>query len=157
MANVYAQVVGSKRMVLFPPDDVGQLSLAPGASSSSVHVFEQLGTVSLAKTHPHEAVLSAGDVLLVPPMWLHAATVMAETKMSVAVNVFFRDLPEAAYASGRDVYGNRDLAAYERGRSEARRVVNGFDGLPGEIRRFYVARIADEMVRDAERRGGIDE
>lgn len=143
MANVYVQVRGSKRMMLFPPGDVTQLCFAPGASSSSLDVFSALDTPSLAATHPHEAVLSPGDVLFLPPMWLHTAT--PTTDMSIAVNVFFRDL-EGGYAAGRDVYGNRDLAAYEKGRQEAARISRGFEGLPGEIRRFYLARIADELV-----------
>ena len=147
MANVYAQIQGTKRMIIFPPGDVTHLSFAPGASSSSLDVFSALETSLLAGTHPYEAALSPGDVLLLPPMWLHTAR--PTTDMSVAVNVFFRDLA-AGYAAGRDVYGNRDLAAYDKGRQEAARIARGFEGLPGDVRRFYLARIAQEMMRDAE-------
>jgi tRNA wybutosine-synthesizing protein 4 len=175
MANVYAQIRGSKRMILFPPDDVTQLSFAPGSSSSSFDVFSSLTTTTddaddkqypvttstLSGTHPHSATLSPGDVLLLPPMWLHAAEPSSAAASisrdpcplplpSVAVNVFFRDLASERYASGRDVYGNRDLGAYEKGRAEAGKLVKGFEGLPGEVRRFYVRRIADEMVQIAE-------
>jgi tRNA wybutosine-synthesizing protein 4 len=111
MANVYAQVIGSKRMILFPPSDVSHLAFAPGASSSSLDVFSSLDSPTLAATHPHEACLEPGDVLFLPPLWLHTAT--PTTDMSVAVNVFFRDL-DSGYSAGRDVYGNRDLAAYEK-------------------------------------------
>ncbi|KAF2458887.1 hypothetical protein BDY21DRAFT_339152 [Lineolata rhizophorae] len=38
--------------------------------------------------------------------------------MSVVVNVFFRSFAPGAYAAGRDVYGNRDVAGYENGRRE---------------------------------------
>lgn len=147
MANVYTQIQGSKRMMLFPPSDVTQLSFAPGASSSSLDVFAALDTPSLGATHPHEAVLSPGDMLLLPAMWLHTAT--PTTDMSVAVNIFFRDL-DSGYSAGRDVYGNRDLAAYEKARQEAARMNKSFEGLPGEIRRFYVARIAEELLQGAE-------
>uniref|UniRef100_A0A8H7K6M2 JmjC domain-containing protein n=1 Tax=Bionectria ochroleuca TaxID=29856 RepID=A0A8H7K6M2_BIOOC len=113
MANIYAQVRGSKRMVLFPPSDVSSLSFAPGSSSSSIDVFSLLASSSLPKTRPHETNLAAGDVLFIPTAWLHTATPTSD--MSVAVNVFFRDLDKSSYSAGRDVYGNRDLAAYERG------------------------------------------
>lgn len=144
MANVYAQVVGSKRMILFPPSDVPQLAFAPGASSSSVDVFSLLETPKLARTRPNEAMMRPGDVLLLPPLWLHTAT--PSTDMSVAVNIFFRDL-DSGYAAGRDVYGNRDLAAYERGRQDVAKIAKQFQQLPEETRKFYLARLADELVQ----------
>lgn len=148
MANVYVQIRGSKRMVLFPPSDVSHLSFAPGASSSSLDVFASLDSPSLLGTRPHEVILEPGDVLFLPPMWLHTAT--PTTDMSVAVNVFFRDL-DGAYSSGRDVYGNRDLAAYEKGRQDAFKIEKNFEKLPREIRSFYLSRIADELKAAAER------
>lgn len=147
MANVYAQIKGSKRMILFPPSDVSHLSFAPGSSSSSLDVFGSLDSPLLSPTHPHEAKLEPGDLLLLPPMWLHTATPTSD--MSVAVNVFFRDL-DGVYSTGRDVYGNRDLAAYEKGRQDAARIGKSFEKLPKEIRMFYLFRIADELRAAAE-------
>lgn len=140
MANIYAQLSGTKRLLLFPPTDVSHLSFPPGASSSSIDVFSSLP--ALGKTHPQEAVLSPGDVLFIPPLWLHTATPISDT--SIAVNVFFRDL-ESGYASGRDVYGNRDLAAYEKGRADLARLVKGFEKLPGQAREFYLRRLEGEL------------
>ncbi|CAM1509229.1 Fc.00g029680.m01.CDS01 [Cosmosporella sp. VM-42] len=145
MANVYTQIRGSKRMILFPPTDVSHLAFAPGASSSSLDVFSALETSRLAATHPYEAMLNPGDALFLPAMWFHTAT--PTTDMSVAVNVFFRDL-DSGYSAGRDVYGNRDLAAYEKGRQDVSRIGKGFNRLPAEIRRFYLARLADELLHD---------
>lgn len=147
MANVYAQIVGRKRMILFPPSDVGHLSFEPGSSSSSLDVFTSLEMPCLAATRPHEAELGPGDVLFLPPLWLHTSE--PTTDLSIAVNVFFRDL-ERGYAAGRDVYGNRDLAAYEKGRQDAARIAKGFQQLPLETRRFYLSRIADELRQAAE-------
>ncbi|KAM3514848.1 hypothetical protein MY11210_001453 [Beauveria gryllotalpidicola] len=135
MANVYAQIIGTKRMMLFPPSDVPHLAFAPGASSSSVDVFTLLETPKLARTRPHEAIVGPGDVLFLPPLWLHTAT--PTTDMSVAVNIFFRDL-DGGYATGRDVYGNRDLAAYEKGRQEVAKIAKKFQELPEETRKFYL-------------------
>ncbi|KAK3315207.1 methyltransferase-like protein [Apodospora peruviana] len=149
MANVYCQIGGSKRLVLFPPTDVDRLGFAPGASSSSIDVFSSLATedsAELEHTHPYEAVLSPGDVLFLPPLWLHTATPTSDS--SIAVNVFFRDL-DSGYAPGRDVYGNRDLAAYEKGRQDVARMTNSFGKLPEDARRFYLLRLADELRRKA--------
>ncbi|KAI0378418.1 LCM-domain-containing protein [Hypomontagnella monticulosa] len=146
MANVYCQVVGSKRFILFPPSDVTQLSFAPGSSSSSIDVFSELQSSSLAETHPHEAVLNPGDILFLPPLWMHTVTPLSN--LGVAVNVFFRNL-ENGYSTGRDVYGNRDLAAYEKGRQDVARIANAFGKLPPDMRDFYLKRLADELAQKA--------
>lgn len=134
-------------MFVFPPRDVTRLSFAPGSSSSSVDVFSAMDSPQLSATHPHEAILKPGDVLFIPPLWLHTAKPL--TNMSVAVNVFFRDLAHG-YAAGRDVYGNRDLAAYEKGRQDIARVGRSFQQLPQESRRFYLSRLAEELQLGAE-------
>lgn len=148
MANVYCQITGLKRLLLFPPDDVSYLSFAPGASSSSIDVFTALETPALASTHPHEATLSPGDVLFLPPLWMHATAPL--TDFGVAVNIFFRNL-ETGYATGRDVYGNRDVAAYEKGRQDVARITNSFGKLPRDMQAFYVRRLADELVQNITR------
>ncbi|KAI1095133.1 LCM-domain-containing protein [Rostrohypoxylon terebratum] len=146
MANVYCQIVGTKRFILFPPSDVTRLSFAAGSSSSSIDVFSELESSSLAGTHPHEAVLKPGDIMFLPPLWLHTATPLSN--LGVAVNVFFRNL-ENGYSSGRDVYGNRDLAAYEKGRLDVARIANSFNKLPLDVREFYIKRLADELAQKA--------
>lgn len=146
-ANIYCQVSGSKKMLLFPPSDVGKLSFAPGASSSGIDVFSCLDSPALLGARRWEADLSAGDVLFLPPLWLHAAT--PTSKASIALNVFFRDL-KSGYSAGRDVYGNRDLAAYEKGRQEISRVSKAFDRVPVAARQFYMLRLAGELAQAAE-------
>ncbi|OTA02640.1 hypothetical protein A9Z42_0030430 [Trichoderma parareesei] len=146
MANVYAQVAGTRKMILFPPSDVKHLSFAPGASSSSVNVFQALETSpsSLQATHPQEAVLHPGDVLLLPALWLHTAAPVSD--MSVAVNVFFRDPGQQEhYSSGRDVYGNKDFEVYERGRQAVGRIAKSLQSLPPAAREFYLCRLQEEL------------
>ncbi|KAF9765970.1 tRNA methyltransferase ppm2 [Fusarium sp. DS 682] len=145
MANVYTQIQGSKRMVLLPPTDIKHLAFAPGASSSSLDVLSALDKQQLALTKPYEAILNPGDLLFIPAMWLHTAS--PTTDLSVAVNVFFRDL-DSGYSTGRDVYGNRDLAAYEKARQDISRIAKSFDRLPSEIRHFYLTRLADELLHN---------
>ena len=149
MANVLCQVHGKKRLILFPPSDVTHLGFPPGASSSSVDVFGIEGGFhhGLLEAHPHETTLEPGDILFIPPMWIHTAA-PTEGTTSVAVNVFFRSLP-AGYAAGRDVYGNRDLAAYERGRKDIARIIKSFDDLPPSVSGFYMERLGVELLDKA--------
>lgn len=60
------------------------------------------------------------------------------------MNVFFRSF-EHGYAPGRDVYGNRDLQAYEKGRKDINKLAKSFDKLPRNVARFYLERLADEL------------
>ncbi|KAG8527524.1 uncharacterized protein KY384_007676 [Bacidia gigantensis] len=152
MANVLCQIQGSKRLLLYPPSDVIHAGIAPGASSSPIAVFDPRETAehpTLAAMHPHESILHPGDVLYIPPLWMHAAQPL-ET-VSVSVNVFFRDL-ETGYAPGRDVYGNRDVQAYEKGRNDIRKIGHSFEGLPDDMAQFYLLRLAEELKQQALKR-----
>lgn len=145
MANVYCQIRGERRLVLYPPGDVQRLHIPPGASSSSINIFQNLedGSIaSISHTSPHEAVLKPGEILFLPPMWLHTASPTGQ--VTIAVNVFFRNLSKG-YASGRDVYGNRDLQAYEKARNDIQKIAKSFETLPRDMARFYLLRLAQEL------------
>lgn len=152
MANVLCQIRGSKTVVLFAPRDVRQLGVPAGGSSSTLNVFAPSTEAEGARMDGltrYEAALEPGQVLLIPPLWLHATRpreAEANSGLNVAVNVFFRDARmEGAYAAGKDVYGNRDVAPYERGRRDLHRIVSAFDELPASARQFYLARLAQEL------------
>jgi tRNA wybutosine-synthesizing protein 4 len=145
MANVLCQIRGEKRLILYPPADVQHLQLSAGASSSTIHVFQDHppGSItSIPHTSPHEVMLQPGDILFIPPLWLHTASPTGS--VSIAVNVFFRNLSNG-YAPGRDVYANRDLQAYEKGRSDVKKMAKSFEGLPPDMARFYLLRLANEL------------
>ncbi|KAL4975345.1 tRNA wybutosine-synthesizing protein 4 [Aspergillus desertorum] len=150
MANVLCQIQGEKRLILYPPSDVQHLDVPAGASSSNINIFQNGadGPIALIpRTSPHEARLKRDDILFIPPLWLHTAAPTGT--VSVAVNVFFRNLSQG-YALGRDVYGNRDVQAYEKGRKDLEKMVKSFGGLPSEMARFYLLRLADELQEMAE-------
>ncbi|KAL4776668.1 tRNA wybutosine-synthesizing protein 4 [Aspergillus nidulans var. acristatus] len=150
MANVLCQIQGEKRLILYPPSDVPHLDVPAGASSSNINVFQNRADGAIAlipRTSPHEARLKRGDILFIPPLWLHTAAPTGE--VSVAVNVFFRNLSQG-YALGRDVYGNRDVQAYEKGRKDLEKLVKSFGSLPPDMARFYLLRLADELQEMAE-------
>ncbi|KAJ5279392.1 LCM-domain-containing protein [Penicillium angulare] len=146
MANVLCQIRGQRRLILFPPDDVQSLHIPPGTSSSTMTIFQTVGLdtpTAIPGTSPHEAILQPGEILFIPPLWLHTAC-SATSEVSVAVNVFFRNLTKG-YASGRDVYGNRDLHAYEKSRGDLQRILRSFEGVPPDMARFYLRRLAQEL------------
>ncbi|KAL9103898.1 MAG: hypothetical protein Q9163_001091 [Psora crenata] len=149
MANILCQVTGSKRLLLYPPSDVTLFSIPPGSSSSSINCFDDDALSrhpSLALAHPREVMLHPGDVLYIPPLWLHTAFPMQA--ISVSINIFYRSL-ETGYAPGKDVYGNRDVQAYEKGRSDIQKIVKSFDKLPRDMARFYLERLANELRDNA--------
>ena len=146
MANVLCQIRNRKRLFLYPPADITRLGIPHGASSSSLNIFDTASSHLVVGTHPHEAILNPGDVLFIPPLWCHAASPADGT--SVAVNVFFRNLT-SGYAPGRDVYGNRDLQAYEKGRKDIEKIAKAFQGMPPEISQFYTERLAMELQEKA--------
>lgn len=86
--------------------------------------------------------MKPGDILFIPPLWLHTASPAGQ--VSVAVNVFFRNLA-TGYAAGRDVYGNRDLQAYEKGRGDVQKIARSFESVPPDMARFYILRLAQEL------------
>lgn len=152
MANVLCQIHGTKRLILYPPSDVSLFSIPPGASSSSINCFDTGPDrhSSLTLAHPQEALLQPGDVLFIPPLWLHTASPV--DNVSISVNVFFRNM-DAGYAPGRDVYGNRDLQAYEKGRRDIEKISKSFDKLPEDMGKFYLERLVDELKEKAQRYG----
>ncbi|KAF2873459.1 hypothetical protein BDV95DRAFT_488734 [Massariosphaeria phaeospora] len=148
LANILCQVRGSKTLHLYPPSDVQHLGFPPGGSSSNVDVLAGKDP-NLRHTHPHVAVLGPGDVLFIPPMWAHTAT--PSEGSSVAVNVFFRNL-KMGYAAGKDVYGNRDLQAYDNGRRDVEKIGRAFKDVPDDIAKFYLERLAAELLEKAGKR-----
>ena len=147
MANVLCQIHGTKRLMLYPPSDVSLFSIPPGASSSSINCFDyDISERLRGLAHPQESILEPGDILYIPPLWLHTASPMES--VSISINVFFRNL-ESGYAPGKDVYGNRDLQAYEKGRRDIEKLAKSFDSLPLEVGRFYLERLADELKEKA--------
>ncbi|KAF2188236.1 LCM-domain-containing protein [Zopfia rhizophila CBS 207.26] len=147
LANVLCQIRGTKTLRLYPPSDAKYLDFPPGGSSSNVNVLTSKDP-GLRHTHPYIAAPKPGDVLFIPPMWSHTAT--PEEGISIAVNVFFRNL-DKGYAAGKDVYGNRDLQAYENGRKDVERIAKAFKDIPADISRFYLERLAMELQAKADK------
>ena len=145
MANILCQIRGTKRLLLYPPSDIVHLKIPHGESTSTINAFDPdpADRGHLSQTSPVEAMLRPGDILFIPPLWSHAACPV--DGISVSVNTFFRTL-ETGYAAGRDVYGNRDLQAYEDGRRDIQKIFKRFAGLPRNTSQSYVHRLAQELM-----------
>lgn len=143
------QIVGEKVVALYPPSDAVHFQIPPGSSSSPIDVFSDdspdRGRVVYARHHIR-AALKAGDVLYIPPLWLHSAAPIEN--LSVSVNIFFRNF-KTGYAAGRDIYGNRDMQAYENGRKNIDKMVKSFESLPKDVASVYLERLALEFLEKA--------
>ena len=96
-----------------------------------------------------------------------STAVLSNPFLNIAINVFFRNFPASAYAAGRDVYGNRDLACYEDGRKMVEKIVWKFtdskqrgdavsnvsglslDWINKDVRKAYLLRLAKELEERA--------
>ena len=76
-------------------------------------------------------------------MWSYTET--TEEGISMAVSIFWRSL-RLGHAEDRDIYGKQDLQAYEHGRQDVEKMVKAFEGMPEDIKRFYLDRLAGEIL-----------
>ncbi len=142
MDNLYAQVRGRKKAVLWAPDQALNLYLdgdksrvldVDGADEKEFPLFLQAPR--------QEFELQPGDVLFIPAMWFHNMTALDS---GVAVNVFWRNLDESVYDK-KDVYGNRDLLPAAKAIRMMDNVLRQLDGLPQELKDFYGRRLIDKI------------
>ncbi len=144
MDNLYVQVSGRKRAVLWAPDQALNLYMDGDKS----RVLEVDGPPSdefplFWRASRQEADLLPGDVLFIPAMWFHNMTAL---DAGVAVNVFWRNLDDKVY-DGKDVYGNRDLLPAAKAGRMLDNVIRQLDGLPSDIRDFYGRQLISKIEK----------
>lgn len=152
MANVLYQLHGSKRVVIFRPEDVGKLDMR-GPTSAVVDIDNQApgSPFACARARAMEVHLEAGQALYMPALWPHNAC--AKDEPSVAVNVFWRSLAPHFYGA-KDLYGNRDPLRVEEALSLVQRAGDILqaaedDGsvLPKSFQQFYAEMAAASLTR----------
>lgn len=104
MSNFLIQIRGWKKVTLWPPSDLPNLYIQ--GSSSVADLDDQVNYPKLSRCNPVQVMLGPGDVLFIPALWFHHIECVGE-EWSLALNVFWRDLPSEAYPK-RDLYGNAD-------------------------------------------------
>jgi tRNA wybutosine-synthesizing protein 5 len=154
--NVLVQVVGRKRVALFPPaadpymyaqgsssrvEDIAYPPRAPDDYAKFPLFYDK------ARESRVDFQLNAGDALFIPAFWYHH--VYAEdSEPSVAVNVFWRSLTDDEY-DAKDIYGNKDLRAGKDAVDSARRAGEGLRHLPEPYKTFYLRRATRALAEQA--------
>jgi hypothetical protein len=113
MDNALAQVVGRKRVVLWPPDEDENLYVE-GSSSRVPDVDrwndDEFPLFRRSVARRLECELGPGDVLFLPALWFHNVT---SKDFSVAINVFWRShldhLDKGVAVAHQDMYDAKDL------------------------------------------------
>ena len=154
MANILIPFSSPKTILLYPPSQISQLSFPPGSTTSTLSPFNPSSNLP----NPISITIPPNSLLYIPPLWSHAARPLppspnSEAPHSIALNFFFRSFPDEAYAAGRDVYGNRDLRAYEQGRLMVERIEKALDSIDSggsdDVKGFYAERLAMELLDKA--------
>lgn len=148
-ANFLFHIRGEKRLLLFPPEDISLLQFPAGKTTSSIlNIFEEIPNA----THPLEIIMRPGDILFIPPFWLHAVFPLSPC---IAINTFFHWFDTTLHSAGKDLYGNKDLACYEESRGILKDLTSKFDGLDESTRRFYITRLGQELLETAAEIGSV--
>jgi hypothetical protein len=92
--NLFAQVVGRKQVLLYPPRDV--LNLYPLAPYSRLPHYSRVDAEHpdverfprLRRTRPMRALVEAGDLLFIPRLWWHQVRAL---EFSISINFWWAE------------------------------------------------------------------
>ncbi|KAF6723378.1 tRNA wybutosine-synthesizing protein 5 [Oryzias melastigma] len=146
MDNLLAQVSGTKRVVLFSPQDALHLYLS-GDKSEVLDVDhpDLQRFPDFVRAGRHECELQPGDLLFIPALWFHNTLAL---QFGVGVNVFWRHLPADSY-DRKDPYGNKDPQAAARALQALDRGLHALEELPADYRDFYGRRMIQRIQQRA--------
>ncbi|XP_076089323.1 tRNA wybutosine-synthesizing protein 5-like [Mytilus galloprovincialis] len=144
MDNILIQVTGSKRVVLFSPQDANYMYLN-GDKSEVLDIdnpdLEKYPNFINATRY--EGVLQAGDILFIPALWFHNVIAL---EFGIAVNVFWKHLDDNLY-DNKDTYGNKDLTPASRAMQIMDRAMKALEELPDSYKDFYARRLITRIER----------
>jgi tRNA wybutosine-synthesizing protein 5 len=163
--NLLVQVVGRKRVTLFPPE-ADQYMYVQGSSSRVENISPDASAEDIAKfplfyerasRTRMEITLDAGDALYIPAFWFHHVYAeSAGTEASVAVNVFWRDLANDEY-DAKDIYGNKDIVSGKEACELALRAGDAIKELPEPYKSFYARRAIRALANQIGARVTVDD
>jgi len=144
MDNVYCQVVGHKRAVLWAPDQADFLYLS-GDKSQVINIDcpDSQKFPMFLRARRFSADLEPGDILFIPALWFHN---MTAKDFGVAVNVFWKELPPQVY-DPKDVYGNRDHLVAAKADRMLDNVIKQLENLPPIYKDFYGRKLACKLKK----------
>ena len=161
--NLLVQVVGRKRVTLFPPE-ADQYMYVQGSSSRVENISPDASAEDRARfplfyerASPTrmEITLDAGDALYIPAFWFHHVYAESAGEASVAVNVFWRDLTNDEY-DAKDIYGNKDIVSGKEACELALRAGDAIKELPEPYKSFYARRAIRALANQIGARVTVD-
>lgn len=150
--NLLAQVRGGKTVTLWAPDAEPFLYVEGSSSRVDdivVPDFKRFPLFSKVSDKRWVASLGPGEALYIPALWFHH--VLSHPRcpefgdMSIAVNVFWRCLPEQDHDAG-DLYGNKDPPAARQASELAARAGAAISQLPEPHKSFYARRTIKRLA-----------
>ncbi|XP_014276965.1 tRNA wybutosine-synthesizing protein 5 [Halyomorpha halys] len=147
MDNILIQVSGTKRVVLFDPNDAPYMYLN-GDKSEVMNIDSPDVTLypNFPRAVQYICELQPGDSLYIPAFWFH--NVLCNT-FSIGVNVFWKHLENEMYDK-HDVYGNKDIIPAAKALDHISKARNLLKTVPEECRLFYLHRCIADLSKDIE-------
>ncbi|KAH9516430.1 tRNAPhe (7-(3-amino-3-carboxypropyl)wyosine37-C2)-hydroxylase, variant 2 [Dermatophagoides farinae] len=138
MENILLQIIGRKKVILFPPTDAPFLYLK-GDKSEII----DLEAHDLDKKYPmfnnatrYECILEPGDSLFIPSMWFHNTKAL---EYSIGVNFFWKNPQLIHHYDRNDFYGNKDLKLATHAYVNLDKALQHLNKLPDKYRKFYIS------------------
>ena len=142
--NVLVGLKGTKRLMLFHPNEVKHL-YAEGTASAVIDVdkpdLERFP--KFAKAVQWTGTLKEGDVLFIPAMWWHNVRTLSPC---YGLNIFFRHLEQQQYQAN-DLYGNKDPQSAVNAQKALQKVLDSLSELPKDYKEFYANKMILEMKK----------
>lgn len=145
--NVLCQVIGHKRVTLFPPGDIRFLYIV--GDKSPVNEFDDWKKCinkypMVAMASPYACVLDPGDVLFIPSLWWHNVRTFAKKSSSdfgysIGFNIFWKDskINNGLTYAKNDVYGNKNLTLFDAALTNLDKALGHLDKLPEKYKEFF--------------------
>ena len=147
MDNVYVQILGRKKAILWAPDEALNLYLDGGDKSKVIDIDDVQKIRSefpkFLDAERYVGDLEPGDILYIPALWFHNMTAV---DFGVAINVFWKNLDPDLYDK-KDPYGNRPLLPAAKASRMLDNVMKQLDELPSEYKDFYGRQLIERVSK----------
>ncbi|CAG2163827.1 unnamed protein product [Oppiella nova] len=148
--NILVQIRGTKRVVLFPPND--SLFLYLESDKSRVIDIDEPDDQMKEKfplflnARRYECLLEAGESLFIPSLWFHNTKAL---EFSIGMNFFWKDkqLSQQNLYNKSDVYGNKDLNPAIDAFTNLDKAMKHIDKMPQKFRQFYLRILINKLQK----------
>lgn len=146
MDNLYVQIVGNKKAVMWAPSEA--LNLYLDGDKSRVIDIENIEKISkdfpnFFKAEQWIGDLIPGDILYIPALWFHN---MTAKDYGLAINVFWKNLNSELYDK-KDPYGNKDLLPASKSLRMLDNVIRQLEDLPTDYKDFYGRQLISKIEK----------